>query len=98
MKKLELRNWLAQDELNAEIAIAKLKLRNMNDMVYPICQFFYQRNENSQYTYLGFADLYLPEVSKVLGLVFKLLATNALFGKGSVFDDESTYITKKAYN
>ena len=39
-----LRHWLAPDELNADIAIAKLKLRNISSLVYPITQFFFQRD------------------------------------------------------
>ena len=65
-KSDNLRHWLSPDELNADIAIAKLKLRNINDLVYPIARFFFQPDESGFFPYLSFTDGFLPEVSKIL--------------------------------
>ena len=65
-KSDNLRHWLSSDELNADIAIAKLKLRNINDLVYPIARFFFQPDDSGHFPYLSFTDGFLPEVSKIL--------------------------------
>ena len=86
LKRGELHHYLQPKEMSANVAILRLRLFMMSNLVHPMVEFFLG---NKAHQFLLIADKYDHDFSKLLEGVYCVLCANAFFGPGSAFDPES---------
>ena len=86
LKRHDIKYFLTPNELSPLIAIYKLRLNMMRQLVQPVVMHFFEEKAE---LYLTIADKYDKEFSRLLEGVLCVLAANSFFNTNSGFDGAS---------